>query len=47
MSRRVPDNISMVTFENAQYSVPSYLLGALVFVRSHGFGLDEQVIVVH
>jgi len=37
----------MVTFENGQYSVPAHLLGARVFVRAHGAGPDEQVIVVH
>jgi hypothetical protein len=37
----------MVTFENGQYSVPAYLLGARVFVRSHGVGAEELVIVVH
>jgi transposase len=47
LSRSVPDNTPMVTFENGQYSVPAYLLGAKVFVRSHGVGADEQVIVVH
>lgn len=47
LSRIVPDNTPMVTFENGQYSVPAYLLGARVFVRSHGVGVDEQVIVVH
>ncbi|TFC16475.1 IS21 family transposase, partial [Cryobacterium glucosi] len=47
MSRSVPDNTPMITFENAQYSVPFYLLGQRVFVRSHGLGLDEEVIVVH
>lgn len=47
LSRSVPDNTPMVTFENGQYSVPAYLLGARVFVRSHGVGVDEQVIVVH
>lgn len=47
LSRRVPDNTPMVTFENGQYSVPAFLLGARVFVRSHGVGADEQVIVVH
>jgi hypothetical protein len=36
-----------VTFENGQYSVPAFLLGARVFVRSHGVGAEEQVIVVH
>jgi len=47
LSRSVPDNTPMVTFENGQYSVPSYLLGARVFVRSHGVGAEELVIVVH
>ena len=47
LSRMVPDNTPMVTFENGQYSVPAYLLGTRVFVRSHGVGADEQVIVVH
>ncbi|GAB3137655.1 IS21 family transposase [Marisediminicola antarctica] len=47
LTRAVPDNTPMVTFENGQYSVPSYLLGGRVFVRSHGIGGDEQVIVVH
>lgn len=47
LSRRVPDNTPMVTFENGQYSVPAHLLGAKVFVRTHGTGVDEQVIVVH
>ena len=47
VSRSVPDNTPMVTFENGQYSVPAHLLGARVFVRSHGVGADEQVIVVH
>ena len=47
LSRSVPDNTPMVTFENGQYSVPAHLLGARVFVRSHGIGEGEQVIVVH
>jgi hypothetical protein len=47
LSRSVPDNTPMVTFENGQYSVPSYLLGQAVFVRTHGLGGDEQVIIVH
>ncbi|TFD29343.1 IS21 family transposase, partial [Cryobacterium sp. TMT2-23] len=47
LSRSVPDNTPMVTFENGQYSVPAHLLGARVFVRSHGVGEGEQVIVVH
>ncbi|MGP0221438.1 IS21 family transposase [Paenarthrobacter sp. NCHU4564] len=47
LSRTVAENTPMVTFENAQYSVPAQLLGARVFVRSHGAGTDEQVIIVH
>lgn len=47
LSRSVPDNTPMVTFENGQYSVPAFLLGARVFVRSHGVGAGEEVIVVH
>lgn len=47
LSRMVPENTPMVTFENGQYSVPAFLLGARVFVRSHGIGAGEEVIVVH
>lgn len=43
----MPANTPMVTFENAQYSVPAFLLGARVFVRSHGIGAGEEVIIVH
>jgi hypothetical protein len=47
LGRTVPPNTPMVTFENAQYSVPAHLLGARVFVRAHGTGPGEQVIIVH
>ncbi|MCR1163691.1 IS21 family transposase [Paenarthrobacter sp. UW852] len=47
LARSVPENTPMVTFENAQYSVPAHLLGARVFVRTHGTGPGEQVIIVH
>lgn len=47
VTRTVPANTPMVTFENGQYSVPAFLLGAEVFIRSHGAGTDGQVIVVH
>lgn len=47
LSRKVPGNTPMVTFENGQYSVPAFLLGDSVFVRAHGVGADEQVIIVH
>jgi transposase len=47
LSRTVPENTPMVTFENGQYSVPARLLGSRVFVRTHGVGPGEQVIIVH
>jgi transposase len=46
-TRQVPVNTPMVTFESGQYSVPHQLLGATVWVRTHGVGADEQVVVVH
>ena len=47
LARRVPSNTPMVTFEHGQYSVPQHLLGEQVWVRSHGAGSQEQVVVVH
>jgi transposase len=47
LARTVPENTPMVTFENAQYSVPAHLLGARVFVRCNGTGPDEQIVIVH
>jgi hypothetical protein len=47
LARRVPANTPMVTFDHGQYSVPQHLLGEQVWVRAHGAGADEQVIVVH
>lgn len=35
VTRRVPSNTPMVSFENCQYSVPSTLLGQTVWVRHH------------
>jgi hypothetical protein len=46
-TRVVPANTPMVTFESGQYSVPHQLLGQTVWVRTHGVGADEQVILVH
>lgn len=43
VTRRVPDNTPMVTFEHCQYSVPSTLLGQSVWVRHHD-GTDEIVV---
>jgi hypothetical protein len=37
----------MVTFEGAQYSVPHPLLGQLVWMRVHGRGAGEAVVIVH
>ncbi len=52
VTRQVPANTPMVTFESGQYSVPHQLdgrslLGATVWVRTHGVGADEQVVIVH
>jgi hypothetical protein len=47
LARAVPENTPMVTYENGQYSVPAHLLGERVFVRTHGAGTEEQVIIVH
>jgi hypothetical protein len=37
----------MVAFESGQYSVPHTLLGQTVWVRVHGRGVEEQVVIVH
>jgi hypothetical protein len=37
----------MVSFEGGQYSVPAGLIGQSVWVRVHGRGVDEQVVIVH
>jgi hypothetical protein len=37
----------MVAFDGGQYSVPYPLLGEPVWVRTHGVGAGEQVIIVH
>ena len=47
LTRVVPSKTPMVTFEAGPYSVPHELLGATVWVRVHGRGADEQVIIVH
>lgn len=46
-TRVVPINTPMVSFEYGQYSVPHELMGATVWVRVHGRGADEQVIITH
>ncbi len=47
VTRTVPASMPVVSFEAGQYSVPAKLLGATVWVRVHGRGVDEQVIIVH
>ncbi len=46
-TRVVPGNTPMVAFESGQYSVPAQLLGSTVWVRVHGRGADEQVVITH
>lgn len=43
VTRKVPDNTPMITFEHGQYSIPSTLLGQSVWVRHHP-GTDEVII---
>ncbi len=47
VTRRVPVNTPMVSFEAGQYSVPHQLLGQTVWVRVHGAGDGEQVVITH
>ena len=46
-TRVVPPNTAMISFEAGQYSVPDTLVGQTVWVRVHGRGADEQVIITH
>jgi len=46
-TRTVARNTPLVTFEGGQYSVPHQFLGRPVWVRIHGRGDTEQVIIVH
>lgn len=47
LTRVVPANTPMISFEGGQYSVPDTLVGQTVWVRMHGRGPDEQIIIVH
>lgn len=47
VTRQVPANSPMVTFESGQYSVPHTLHGQTVWVRPYGAGAGEQIVVVH
>ncbi len=47
LARTVAARTPMVALDHGQYSVPHQLLGQQVWVRVHGQGSDEQVIIVH
>ena len=47
LTRTVASKTPMVAFETGQYSVPARLVGQQVWVRAHGVGADEHIIVVH
>ena len=47
LARQVPARTPMIALDGGQYSVPHTLLGQQVWVRVHGQGRDEKVIVVH
>jgi len=47
VTRTVAATTPMVTFDGGQYSVPHRLLGRPVWVRVHGQGPDERVVIVH
>jgi len=47
VTRTVASKTPMVAFDGGQYSVPAHLLGQVVWVRVHGLGADEQVVIVH
>ena len=47
VTRTVAVTTPMVTYEAGQYSVPHRLLGRAVWVRVHGQGPDEKVVIVH
>jgi hypothetical protein len=47
LTRTVPASMPMVSYEGGQYSVPHTLVGQTVWVRVHGRGVDEQVVIVH
>jgi transposase len=47
VTRQVAVNTPMVDYEYGSYSVPHQLRGQTVWVRVHGAGRDERVIIVH
>ncbi len=47
VTRTVAAKTPMVVFDGGQYSVPQELLGQVVWVRTHGVGAGERVVIVH
>ena len=47
LTRTVPASMPMVSYDGGQYSVPHTLVGETVWVRVHGRGVEEQVVIVH
>lgn len=47
VTRTVASKMPMVAFDGGAYSVPAHLLGQVVWVRVHGMGAAEQVVIVH
>lgn len=47
VTRTVPVDTAMISFDHGQHSVPDTLLGQQVWVRRHGVGEAERVIIVH
>ncbi|MEO9221186.1 MAG: IS21 family transposase [Mycobacteriaceae bacterium] len=47
VTRTVAARTPMVAFDGGSYSVPHLLLGQTVWVRVHGRGADELVVIVH
>jgi len=46
-TRQVAVNTPMVAYQGGSYSVPHQLLGETVWVRTHGVGAGERVVIVH
>ena len=46
-TRTVAVNTPMVSYQGGSYSVPHRLLGETVWVRVHGAGRDERIVIVH
>ena len=46
-TRQVAVNTPMVSYQGGSYSVPHQLLGETVWVRMHGAGAGERVVIVH